>query len=37
VIHEVLDAVKQWPDYAKQAGIGSNQAKHIIKQHRLHF
>jgi len=37
VIQEVLDAVKQWPDYARQAGVDSERIKHITKKHRLSF
>jgi serine/threonine-protein kinase HipA len=37
VIQEVLDAVKQWPDFAKQAGIDDKRVRHITKQHRVYF
>ena len=37
VIQEVMDAVKQWPDFAKRAGVGDNQAKNITKQHRVNL
>ena len=37
VIQEVLDAVKRWPDFAKNAGLDSSRVKHIAKQHRVSF
>jgi serine/threonine-protein kinase HipA len=37
VIQEVLGAVKQWPDFAKQAGIDDKRVRHITKQHRVYF
>lgn len=37
VIQEVLDAVKQWPDFAKQAGLDDKWVRHITRQHRVNF
>lgn len=35
VISKVRDAIKQWPDYAEQAGLSKNQSQNIHKQHLL--
>ncbi len=37
VIQEVLDAVKRWPDFAKQAGVDNKRIRHIKKLHRISF
>jgi len=37
VIQEVLDAVTQWPDFAKQAGVDSERIKSITKLQREIF
>jgi len=35
VIQEVLDAVTQWPDFAKQAGLDKKRIEHIRNNHRV--
>ena len=35
VIQEVMDAVKQWPDFAAQAGVDDKRVKSIAAQHRV--
>ena len=37
VIQEVLNAVEQWPDFAKQAGLDNKQIENITKQHRAYI
>ena len=36
-IQEVLNAVEQWPDFAKQAGLDNKQIENITKQHRAYI
>ena len=35
IVHEVADAVKQWHDFASQAGVSARQAEQISSVHRL--
>jgi serine/threonine-protein kinase HipA len=35
VLQEVLDAVRQWPDFAGQAGVEEKRIRHITEQHRV--
>ncbi len=35
IIHEVMDAVKQWPDFAKRAGVAKEYTSEIARHHRL--
>ena len=37
VIQEVLDAVKQWPNFAKPAGVENRRIKSIGNHHRVGF
>jgi serine/threonine-protein kinase HipA len=37
VIQQVLDAVKQWPEFAGQAGVDKQRIEHIAKQHRIYI
>ncbi len=37
VVQEVLDAVQQWPEFAKRAGVDSKRTRHIAEQHRVSF
>ena len=37
VIQEVQDAVREWPVFAKQAGIDDKRIRHIAEQHRTGF
>ena len=37
VIQEGLDAIARWPEFAVQAGVDSQQIRHIAKQHRVSF
>ena len=34
VIQQVLDAVAQWPDFAKQTGVDNKRIKSIAELHR---
>ena len=37
VIQEVLDAVKQWPEFAGQAGVDKQRIEQIAKHHRVYI
>ena len=37
VIQEVLDAVRQWPNFAEPAGVESKRIKNISRHHRVSF
>lgn len=37
VVQEVLETVKQWPDYAKQAGLGDELTGSIAEEQRFEF
>ena len=37
VIQEVMDAVNQWPDFAKRAGVDDKQVKSITRQQRINL
>lgn len=37
IIHEVVDAVKRWPEFARQAGVNEVHISEISKHHRLKF
>ena len=37
VIQKVLEAVKQWPEFAGQAGVDNKRTENITKQHRVYI
>ena len=37
VLDEVLDAVRQWPNFASQAGVDDESMQNIAASHRLHW
>lgn len=37
VLDEVIEAVKQWPRFARQAGVKDTVAREIARHHRLHL
>lgn len=37
ILKEAIDVIKNWPEFAKQAGVHQGQIHRIAKQHRLNF
>jgi len=37
IINDVLDSVKRWPDFAREAGLGEKTAKEIAGFHRMNL